>query len=67
MAYASGLTHYLRMPAMRGLFKLLIHRLIHKMLRREVLGYWYLTSQSGVMLDPELKELRKPWANPVVS
>lgn len=66
MAYASSLTHYHRMPALRGLFKSLIRCLIHKMLRREVWGYWYLTSQSGVTLDPDLKELRKPWANPVV-
>ncbi|PYH83537.1 hypothetical protein BO82DRAFT_331309 [Aspergillus uvarum CBS 121591] len=65
MAYASGLTYYHRMPALRGLFKPLIRRLIHKMLLRDVWGYWYLTSQSGIMLDPELKELRKPWANPV--
>ncbi|KAI9924306.1 hypothetical protein ASPWEDRAFT_29875 [Aspergillus wentii DTO 134E9] len=66
MAYAAGVTHYHRMPAMRGLFKPLIRRLIHKMLRREVWGYWYLTSQSGIRLDPDLKELRKPWADPVV-
>ncbi|KAJ5368783.1 uncharacterized protein N7496_008543 [Penicillium cataractarum] len=36
MAYASSLTYYHRMPAMRGLFKSLIRRLIHKMLRHEV-------------------------------
>ena len=66
MAYAASVTHYHRMPAMRGLFKPLIRQLIHKMLRREVWGYWYLTSQSGIRVDPDLKELRKPWANPVV-
>jgi hypothetical protein len=66
MAYAAGLCHYHRLPAMRGLFRPLIRRLIHKMLRREVWGYWYLTSQSGIRVDPDLKELRKPWANPVV-
>lgn len=65
MAYASALTHYHRLPAMKSLFKSLLHRLITKMLRREVWGYWYLTSQSGVKLDPDLKELRKPWADPV--
>lgn len=66
MAYASALTHYHRLPAMKSLFKRLIYRLIAKMLRREVWGYWYLTSQSGTKLDPDLKELRRPWANPVV-
>ncbi|KAJ5247100.1 hypothetical protein N7468_002083 [Penicillium chermesinum] len=66
MAYASGVTHYHRMPAMRGIFKPLMRRLIHKMLRREVWGYWYLTSQSGKAVDPDLKELRKPWADPII-
>jgi hypothetical protein len=35
-------------------------------LRREVWGYWYLTSQSGRSVDPDIKELRRPWADPVV-
>ncbi|PYH94018.1 hypothetical protein BO71DRAFT_450308 [Aspergillus ellipticus CBS 707.79] len=65
MVYAAGVTHYHRMPAMGGLFKPLIRQLIHKMLRREVWGYWYLTSQSGRLVDPDLKELRKPWADPI--
>ncbi|EKG20437.1 hypothetical protein MPH_02247 [Macrophomina phaseolina MS6] len=34
------------------------------MLRREVWGYWYLTSQGGKIVDPDLVELRKPWADP---
>ncbi|KAK2783107.1 Oligosaccharide translocation protein rft1 [Onygenales sp. PD_12] len=66
MAYAAGLTHYHRLPALRNIFKPLIRKLIHKMLRREVWSYWYLTSQSGNRLDPELTELRKPWADPIV-
>ncbi|TKA43442.1 hypothetical protein B0A55_13379, partial [Friedmanniomyces simplex] len=49
---------------MRSMFKPLIRKLIYKMLRREVWGYWYMTSQSGVGADPDLKELRKPWADP---
>ena len=47
---------------MRELFQ----KLIAKMLRREVWGYWYLTSQSGIKVDPDLKEMRKPWADPVI-
>ncbi len=65
MAYAAGAAHYHRLPAMRSMFKALILGLIRKMLRREVWGYWYLTSQSGINADPDLKELRKPWADPV--
>jgi hypothetical protein len=65
MAYAAGATHYHRLPAMRSMFKALFERLIAKMLHREVWGYWYLTSQSGIRADPDLKETRKPWADPV--
>lgn len=66
MAYGAGVTHYHRLPAMRSLFKPLLRGLIHKMLRREVWSYWYLTSQSGNRLDPGLEKLRTPWAEPVV-
>ncbi|KAH7124876.1 hypothetical protein B0J13DRAFT_588996 [Dactylonectria estremocensis] len=66
MTYAAGLAHYHRLPALRSVFKQLIEKLIYKMLLREVWDYWYLTSQSGSFLDPDLKELRKPWADPVV-
>lgn len=66
MMYAAGAAHYHRLPTMRGMFKTLMRQIIQKMLRREVWGYWYLTSQSGIRLDPDLKELRKPWADPVV-
>ncbi|GAB1215296.1 hypothetical protein ATERTT37_004482 [Aspergillus terreus] len=66
MSYAASAAHYHRLPALRGTFKLLIRQLIHKMLRREVWGYWFNTSHSGVKTDPGLSELRKPWADPVV-
>ena len=65
MAYGAGAAHYHRLPAMKSMFKPLIRRLISKMLRREVWGYWYMTSQSGVGADPDIKELRQPWADPV--
>jgi hypothetical protein len=65
MAYAAGAARYHRLPAMRTMFKPLMEKLIRKMLHRQVWGYWYLTSQSGIRCDPDLKELRKPWADPV--
>ncbi|KAF8476495.1 hypothetical protein JB92DRAFT_2822993 [Gautieria morchelliformis] len=66
MAYAAGAAHYHHLPVLRGLFQELLLKIIHKMLRREVWGYWYLTSQSGKLVDPDIKELRRPWADPVV-
>ncbi|KAK1623689.1 hypothetical protein BDP81DRAFT_331377 [Colletotrichum phormii] len=67
MCYGAAVAHYHRLPAARSLFKPLIRRIIHKMLRPEVWGYWYLTSQSGKFVDPDIKELRKPWADPVAT
>ncbi|KAK0637705.1 hypothetical protein DIS24_g10565 [Lasiodiplodia hormozganensis] len=64
MAYAAGASHYHRLPALRSVFKQLLEQLIHKMLRREVWGYSYLTSQSGKFVDPDIVELRKPWSDP---
>lgn len=65
MAYAAGLAHYHRLPALRSVFRTLFEQLIHKMLRRDVWGYWYMTSQSGKFVDPDITELRKPWSDPV--
>lgn len=65
MSYATGVTHYHRLPALRSVFRTLLDQLIHKMLRRDVWAYWYLTSQSGTFVDPDLTELRKPWPDPV--
>ena len=39
--------------------------MIHKMLRYEVWSYWFVASHGGNLFDPSLKELRKPWADPV--
>jgi hypothetical protein len=55
MTYAAGGAHYHRLPAMRSMFKSLFEKLNAKMLRREFWGYWYLTSQSGINSDPDLK------------
>lgn len=64
MAYAAGVAHFHRLPALRSAFKCLIEQLIHKMLRRDLWSYWYLTSQSGKFVDPDIVEMRKPWADP---
>ncbi|KAJ4367052.1 hypothetical protein N0V83_007582 [Neocucurbitaria cava] len=66
MAYAAGLTHYHRAPALRSVFKPLMRQLIHKMLLRGCWGYWFSTSHSGKFVDPSLDKLREPWADPVV-
>lgn len=65
MAYAAGAAHYHRLPALRSVFQALLQKMIRKMLHPEVWSYWYLTSQSGKRLDPDLKQLRRPWADPV--
>ncbi|KAJ7838778.1 hypothetical protein B0H14DRAFT_3699750 [Mycena olivaceomarginata] len=56
MAYAAGAAHYHHLPALRSRLQVLVGKFG---------GYWYLTSQSGRMADPDIKELRKPWPNPV--
>jgi hypothetical protein len=67
MVYAAGAANYRLLPAMRSMFKAFLGQLIAKMLHREVWGYWYLTGRSGTKADPDLKELWKPWADPVCS
>jgi hypothetical protein len=44
VAYAAGVAHYHRLGLLRSVFKQLIWKLICKMLRREVWGYWVNTS-----------------------
>lgn len=66
MAYAAGAAHFHRLPALRSIFQSLLDNLIQKMLRREVWGYWFLTSHSGKFVDPDIEELRQPWADPIV-
>lgn len=66
MAYAVGLAHYHRLPAAPAVFRKTFDDLIRKMLRREVWAYWKDTSQSGPYVNPDIKELRKGWTDPVV-
>ncbi|KAJ7605056.1 hypothetical protein DFH06DRAFT_1275649 [Mycena polygramma] len=61
MTYAAGAAHYHRLPALRSVFKPLFENLITKMLKKDVWAYWYMTSQSGRMTDPDIQELRKPF------
>ncbi|KAJ7819912.1 hypothetical protein B0H14DRAFT_3736499 [Mycena olivaceomarginata] len=58
MAYAAGAAHYHHLPALRSVFKSLLESLIMRMMDKAVWG-------SGRMADPDIKELRKPWPNPV--
>ncbi|KAJ7608745.1 hypothetical protein FB45DRAFT_1067234 [Roridomyces roridus] len=66
VAYGAAVAHYHRLPALRAPFKTLLEALIGKMLMKEVWAYWYLTSQSGRFVDPDITELRKPWPDPIV-
>ncbi|KAJ4245242.1 hypothetical protein NW762_014112 [Fusarium torreyae] len=66
IVYAAAAAYYHRLPLLRSVFRDLIRRSIDKMLHRDVWGYWFLTSHSGKFVDPDLAELRKPWADPVV-
>jgi Linalool dehydratase/isomerase len=66
MTYAAGVAHYHRLPMAKSIFQSLFEKLIAKILRREVWGYWYLTSQSGIKVNPSIKELRKPGADPII-
>ncbi|KXH60051.1 hypothetical protein CNYM01_07846 [Colletotrichum nymphaeae SA-01] len=66
MAYAAGAAHFHRQPALRSVYKALLRQTIRKMLLRAVWAYWFNTSMAGIATDPDLKELRKPWADPVV-
>lgn len=65
MCYAAGAAHFHHLPAMRSMLKTLMKKIISKMLGVDVWDYWFLTSQSGIRVDPDLKELRRPWADPV--
>ena len=40
MAYGAGAAHFHRLPSLRGPMRELFRKIIQKMLRREVWGYW---------------------------
>ena len=66
MAYGLALAQYHHTPAYRELWKDTIARLIEKMMRWEVWGYWELTSRGSKVLDPDLTALGDGWIDPVM-
>ena len=66
MAYALGLAQYHRTPAYRELYRDTMAKLIEKMMRWEVWGYWELASRGSKVIDPELTELVEGWIDPVI-
>lgn len=65
MSYALSLAHYHYTPAWREHHGAVSRRLIDKMLRFDVWGYWELTSQGASDVDPSLTELGDGWIDPV--
>lgn len=66
MTYALALAQHQHTPAWRELWRDTMSRLIAKMMRWEVWGYWELTSRGSKVLDPDLTKLGEGWIDPVV-
>lgn len=66
MTYGLGLAQYHHTPAWRELWRDTMARLISKMMRWEVWGYWELTSRGSKVLDPDLTKLGDGWIDPVM-
>jgi hypothetical protein len=54
IAYATAATHFHYQNALGCVYKPLMRQLIHKMLLRQVWGYWFNASLSGKTVDPSL-------------
>jgi hypothetical protein len=67
MAYSVALATYHYLDAAPRTTQPVFDALIRKMVRREVWDFWRETSRSGPQLDPDLKQLREPWTDPVKS
>lgn len=65
MSYASNLANYYYTPAYPELQRHVSERLIAKMLRFDVWGYWELTSRGFKTFDPDLVELTAGSIDPV--
>ena len=66
MAYALGAAQAHHTPAYRELYRDTTEKLIEKMLRFDVWGYWENTSRGSKILDPGLEALGEGWLDPVV-
>ncbi|MEY4714523.1 MAG: hypothetical protein RIQ37_853 [Actinomycetota bacterium] len=66
MAYTLAVAQHHYFPAYRELFKETFQRLIDKMMRHDVWGYWELTSKGSKVMDPDLEVLVDGWVDPVV-
>lgn len=66
MAYTLAVVQQQYLPAYRELFKETFQRLIEKMMRHDVWGYWELTSKGSKVMDPDLEVLVEGWVDPVV-
>lgn len=66
MAYTLAVVQQQYFPAYRELFKDTFQRLIEKMMRHDVWGYWELTSKGSKVMDPDLEVLVEGWVDPVV-
>jgi hypothetical protein len=67
MAYSVALATYHHLDAAPRTMQPVFDALIGKMVRREVWDFWRETSRSGPRLDPDLKQLREPWTDPIKS
>ena len=66
MTYTLSLTQFHHTPAYRELWRDTMARLIGKMMRWEVWGYWELTSRGSKVLDPDMSALGEGWIDPVI-
>lgn len=66
MAYSLAVVQQQYLPAYRELLKETFQKLIEKMMRHDVWGYWELTSKGSKVMDPDLEELIEGWVDPVV-
>ncbi len=66
MAYTLAVAQHHYFPAHRELLRDTFRRLIEKMMRHDVWGYWELTSKGSKVMDPDLETLVEGWVDPVV-
>jgi hypothetical protein len=65
MSYTLALANYHYTPAYRELYQDASERLIEKMLREDVWGFWELTSRGAKLFNPDLRKLGTGWIDPV--